>query len=122
MKTRNDEELLGFIGAILSELNDEELVNIENAIETIEELFEEEELEMEEKEKVIELNLAGTSKKDIQVSVVPHRIVVGVENKVHTTYPFPEGVNPEDVKANYKNGLLVIKHPANPDPYKVEVK
>ena len=69
-----------------------------------------------------DINLAGISKKDIQVSVVPERIVVGVNNSVHTTIALEAGVNPEKVKANHKNGMLTLKYPAHPDPYKVEIK
>ena len=69
-----------------------------------------------------EINLAGISKKDIQVSVVPKRIVIGVENKVHTTLALEEGISPEEVKANYKNGMLTLKYPAHPEPFKVEIK
>ena len=77
---------------------------------------------VEEKVVTREINLAGTSKKDIQVSVVPNRIVIGVENGVHSTIEIETGIDPEEVKASYKNGLLTVKYPSHPEPFKVEIK
>ncbi|NPB06714.1 MAG: Hsp20/alpha crystallin family protein [Aquificae bacterium] len=83
-----------------------------------------------DKEVVIKVDLPGVSKEDVEITVKENAVTVRAERKeereesatnvirserfygvVERVIPLPVEVNPEEAKAEYKDGVLIIRVP-----------
>jgi len=90
-------------------------------------------LEVEERDNqlVVRLDLPGLNKEDVQISVADDVLTISGERKqereekregfyhsersygnFQRSIPLPDGVNPDQVKANFRNGVLEVTMPA----------